>query len=299
MTEMYLQLSGGGRLSFGGDEFIFVELSEEMRIQQALTIQTLARTLTAMNLPGVTDVCPAHASYMIRYIPERVNLPELLATLQEVHEETIMGRPATINTRIVEVPVYYNDPWTRETLMKFRDRHHDPSSTDIEYTARVNGFESIDELIAAHTRHPFLVTFMNFVPGNAESVQLVPRHLQIEAPKYKSPRTETPSRAVGHGGAFANIYPSAGAGGVQLLGRTPINVVDMAQSCADFRERPVLLPAGTLISFRAISEAEYFDIRAAVDADEYRVRVADIEFSVGKHIEGWEAYNDELLEALQ
>ena len=38
-------------------------------------------------------------------------------------------------TRIIEIPVLYNDPWTRETLMRFRERHQDPKSTDIEYAA--------------------------------------------------------------------------------------------------------------------------------------------------------------------
>ena len=44
-----------------------------------------------------------------------------------------------LQTRIVEIPVLYNDPWTNETQMRFRDRHQDPNSTDLEYAARVNG----------------------------------------------------------------------------------------------------------------------------------------------------------------
>ena len=75
--------------------------------------------------------------------------------------------------------------------------------------------------------------------------------------RYLRPRTETPARAVGHGGAFTNIYPSFGAGGVQLLGRTPIDIVDMSQKHADFVKRPVLFTAGSLISFRMIDHDEY------------------------------------------
>lgn len=299
MTSIYKTLRGGGRLSFGGDEFIFVELSEDMRIPQALCIQALAKTLKNMNVPGVVDICPSHASYMIRFDPETIDLNQFLIDLEDAHEEAIRAGASTISTTIVDIPVYYNDPWTRETLLKFRDRHQDPESIDIDYVARVNGYANAAEVAAAHADNPFLVTFPNFVPGNAESVQLVPRELQIEAPKYKRPRTETPSRAIGHGGAFTNIYPSFGAGGVQLLGRTPVEVVDMSQTHPDFIDSPVLLPAGTLMYFREIGEDEYFEIRTVVESGDYRVRRAEIEFSVERHLADWRAYNLELKEALQ
>ena len=39
--------------------------------------------------------------------------------------------------------MFYNDPWTRETLMRFRERHQEPTSTDIEYATRINDFKSI------------------------------------------------------------------------------------------------------------------------------------------------------------
>ena len=299
MTDIYTPLRGGGRLSFGGDEFIFVELSEDMRIPQALCIQALARTLADMQVSGVVDICPSHASYMIRFDPEVIDLPAFLSDLEDAHEEAISAGAPTISTTLVDIPVYYNDPWTRETLLRFRDRHQDPNSTDIDYVARINGFASAAEVAAAHADNPFLVTFPNFVPGNAESVQLVSREKQIEAPKYIRPRTDTPSRAIGHGGAFTNIYPSFGAGGVQLLGRTPVEVVDMSQTHPDFIDSPVLLPAGTLMWFREIDEDEYFEIRSVVERGEYRVNRASIEFSVERHLADWRGYNLELKEALR
>ena len=38
-------------------------------------------------------------------------------------------------TRVLEIPVLYRDPWTTETLMRFRDRHQNPVGTDIEFAA--------------------------------------------------------------------------------------------------------------------------------------------------------------------
>ena len=43
---------------------------------------------------------------------------------------------STCRRALSKLPVLYNDPWTNETLMRFRDRHQEPDSTDIEYSAR-------------------------------------------------------------------------------------------------------------------------------------------------------------------
>jgi urea carboxylase len=105
------------------------------------------------------------------------------------------------------------DPWTHETLMRFRDRHQDPNATDLEYSARINGFGSKEDFIEALLGSPWLVTMIGFVPGLPWCYQLVPPEEQIEVPKYVRPRTYTPERAFGFGGGFAVVYSVEGAGG--------------------------------------------------------------------------------------
>ncbi|WP_263399566.1 carboxyltransferase domain-containing protein [Saccharopolyspora pogona] len=113
-----------------------------------------------------------------------------------------MERPATslsadhvLHTRVVDVPVLYDDPWTRETLLRFRDRHQDPDATDLEYAARINGFEDVQRFISALSGAPYIVTMIGFVPGLPFCYQLVSPDRQIEVPKYVRPRTDTPERA--------------------------------------------------------------------------------------------------------
>ena len=112
------------------------------------------------------------------------------------------ARPNSLPTRIVEIPVLYNDPWTSETLMRFRERHQDPNSTDIEYAARINGYRRVDDFIAAHSGAPWFVSMVGFVAGLPFLYQMVEREKQIEVPKYLRPRTDTPKLTVGHGGCF-------------------------------------------------------------------------------------------------
>ena len=87
--------------------------------------------------------------------------------------------------------------------MRFRERHQDPNTTDIEYAARINGYESVDDFIAAHSGAPWFVSMVGFVAGLPFLFQMVEREKQIEVPKYLRPRTDTPKLTVGHGGCFS------------------------------------------------------------------------------------------------
>ena len=73
-------------------------------------------------------------------------------------------------------------------------------STDIAYTARINGYASTAEFIAAHAGAPWFVSMVGFVAGLPFLYQMVDRQHQIQSPKYLRPRTDTPKLTVGHGG---------------------------------------------------------------------------------------------------
>ena len=38
--------------------------------------------------------------------------------------------------------------------MRFRERHQDPNSTDLEYAARINHLDGVDAFIKAHSSAP-------------------------------------------------------------------------------------------------------------------------------------------------
>ncbi|NYI75841.1 5-oxoprolinase subunit B family protein [Nocardioides panzhihuensis] len=293
----YTTFPDGSRASFGGDEYIFVELDEAMSIAAALRAQSITVRITDLELPGVLDIAPANSSYLIRVDPEAIDPRRALTTIADVHAAG-QTAAATISTEILDVPVLYDDPWSTEVCMRFRDGHQSATETDLQFTARINGFVSVDELVEAHSSAPFIVTFPCFKPGNAESYQLVPRERQIQAPKYLTPRTETPARAVAHGGAFTVIYPSSGVGGYQLLGRSAIPVVDLSQTTREFRRSPVLTPISTLLQFRPVDRAEYDEVRRLVDADQYAVRRAPVEFSLSDFDEDPVGYARSLKELL-
>ncbi|MFE3176104.1 allophanate hydrolase subunit 1 [Amycolatopsis sp. NPDC059090] len=294
----YEVFADGARASFGGDEFVFVEVCESMDLAQALRIQAITGELSRRELPGILDVAPANASYLVRVDPEVVHPRELVRTLARLHERFGEAGSVALDTEIVEIPVWYGDPETERVCMKFRDRHQSAGETDLAYTARVNGLASAADLVAAHSSAPFIVTFPCFKPGNTECVQLVPRERQLQVPKYLRPRTETPARAVAHGGAFTVVYPTAGVGGYQLLGRSPVPVADLAQRTPGFETSKVLATISTLLSFRPIPGEEYAQLRTDSREGRYRYRRAPVRFALAEFLADPAGYPRKLTAAL-
>ncbi len=192
------------RYTFGGDEHVFVEVDEAMSLEAFFTTLSMTNAVRDANIKGVTEICPANASFQIKFDPDQIHPDDMLAELKKL-EQTADDAEARLDTRIIEIPVFYRDPWTHETLMRFRERHQDPEATDIEYAARVNGYGDVDAFIKAHSGAPWFVSMVGFVSGLPFLYQMVDRDRQIQVPKYLRPRTDTPKLTVGYGGCVSCI----------------------------------------------------------------------------------------------
>lgn len=285
------------RYTLGGDEHLFVELSESMSLAAFFTGSLITRELAARDLPGILDICPANASFQVRFDPDVLPVERLQAEVEAI-EAGLAADSGTLQTRIIEIPVLYGDPWTTETQLRFRDRHQDPESTDLEYAARINGYDGVDAFVAAHSGAPWFVSMVGFVAGLPFMYQMVERDRQIQVPKYLRPRTDTPKLTVGYGGCFSCIYSVRGAGGYQMFGVTPVPIYDPEQRIAHLSDFMVLFRPGDIVKFRPVDRAEYDAIVAAVERDDYRLRTAPVEFSLPEFERDPAGYPDRLLEAL-
>jgi urea carboxylase len=267
------------RMSFGGDEHIFVELDEEMSLEACFRALALTRAVRDSGIAGITEVCPANASFQVKFDPDVIAPADLRARLESLEDAAERAEPL-LNTRIIEVPVFYNDPWTHETLMRFRERHQAPEMTDLEYAAKINNYASVEALIEAHAASPWFVSMVGFVAGLPWLYQMVERAKQIEVPKYLRPRTDTPRLTVGHGGCLGAIYSVRGAGGYQMFGITPMPIYDPQQTVAHLRNFMILFTPGDIVKFRAIGREEYDTIEAEVAAGTFVPRIRQVTFSL-------------------
>ena len=217
----------------------------------------------------------------MRFDPDTLAPDRLEALLREIEAEVGDAHDFTLDTRIVEIPVLYDDPWTHETLMRFRDRHQDPDATDLEYAARINGF---DDVQGVHRRalaaRPGWRRWSGFVAGLPFLYQMVSRERQLEVPKYVRPRTDTPALTVGHGGCFGCIYSVRGAGGYQMFGITPVADLRPAQELPDFKDFVCFFEPGDIVKFEPIDRERYDELRGEVETGEISIRQKPVTFNL-------------------
>jgi len=281
------------RYTFGGDEHLFVECSEEMSLEAFFKSLSMAKGVRESGIRGVTEICPANASFQIKFDPDVIHPDDILEEVKAIEGAAEKAEPV-LKTRIVEIPVFYNDPWTHETLMRFRERHQDPSGTDLDYAARINNYGSIDDFVAAHSGSPWFVSMVGFVAGLPFMYQMVERKRQIQVPKYPRPRTDTPRLTVGHGGCFGAIYSVRGAGGYQMFGITPMPIFDPAQTISYLRDFMVFFRPGDIVKFKPIDRDAYDQAVEDVDKGRFAPPIRELSFDLREFQKDIDGYNAKL-----
>ncbi|KIN78758.1 5-oxoprolinase subunit B family protein [Sulfitobacter mediterraneus] len=285
------------RYTFGGDEHVYVEMDDEMSLDAFFKSLSMSNAVRDANIEGVTEICPANASFQVRFDPDVISPDEIMAKVKEL-EHKAESAEKRLTTRIVEIPVFYKDPWTHETLMRFRERHQDPNGTDLDYAAKINGFADADAFIEAHHSQPWFVSMVGFVAGLPFLYQLVERDKQLQVPKYLSPRTDTPKQTIGYGGCFSCIYSVRGAGGYQMFGVTPMPIYDPEQKVSHLKDFMVFFKPGDIVKWKPIDRAEYDAVVAAVEDGTYEPRIAEVEFDLDEFNADMRGTNAKMLEAL-
>lgn len=282
------------RYSFGGDEHVYIELDEAMSLEAFFKGLSLTNAIRDSRIAGVTEICPANASALVKFDPDRIAPDDLLKELKSLEAAAAKSEPV-IETRVIDIPVFYNDPWTHETLMRFRERHQDPKATDLEFAARVNDLASADAFIEAHSGSPWFVSMVGFVAGLPFMYQMVERQRQLEVPKYLRPRTDTPKLTVGHGGCFSCIYSVRGAGGYQMFGITPMPIYDPKQEISYLKEFMIFFKPGDIVKFNPVTRDEYDRDLEEVAAGRFYPGIRKVTFSLDAFQQDPTAYNAALL----
>lgn len=291
-------MSSSSRYTFGGDEHLVVMVSESMSLDAFFHSLAVCNRLRDMNVDGILEICPANASFLIRFDPDVIHPDKVAETVRGIESQVEKEPSKTLDTRIVEIPLYYNDPWTNETQLRFRDRHQDPNSTDLEYAARINDFASVDTLIEAHHSAPWFVSMVGFVAGLPFLYQMVAQDQQIEVPKYVRPRTDTPKLTLGHGGCFGAFYSVRGAGGYQMFGISPVPIFDPGQQLPHFKDFMCFFRPGDIVKWKPIERTEYDALVAAAENNELRLNIQPVKFSLDEYHADPEGVKKNLIGAL-
>jgi inhibitor of KinA len=187
-----------------------------------------AAAVQAADLRVVTDIVPAYFSVAVFFDLGQTQYAKLVPSLQQMTKRK-QARKAQNSPRQHVVPCCYE------------------LGPDLARIAEYTGLTT-EEVIRLHTCEEYIVYAIGFCPG-FPYLGYLPKPL-CGVPRLPSPRLRVEPGSVGLTGRQTGIYPLERPGGWNILGRTPLQLVDVEDGYFPIR-------AGDLVTFQRVDEAEF------------------------------------------
>jgi urea carboxylase len=270
-----------------GDRYLLVEYGPlALDLNLRFRVHALMTWVQARRVPGIVDLTPGIRSLQVHFDSRELTLEQLLELLIDAESELPAIEDMEVPTRIVHLPLSWDDPATRLAIEKYmqsvrRDAPWCPSN--IEFIRRINGLDRIDDVHRIVFDASYLVMGLGDVYlGAPVATPVDPRH-RLVTTKYNPARTWTPENAVGIGGAYLCIYGMEGPGGYQFVGRT-LQMWNRFKQTRDFRDgKPWLLRFFDQIRFYPVSERELLRMREAFVQGRFALQIEEEMFSLRRY----------------
>ncbi len=269
-----------------GDRYLLVEYGPlVLDLNLRFRVHALMSWLQERRISGIVDLTPGIRSLQVHF-DRRLPLKKLLDSLTKAEKELASIEDLTLPTRIVHLPLSWDDAATRLAIEKYtqsvrKDAPWCPSN--IEFIRRINGLNSIDDVHKVVFDASYLVLGLGDVYlGAPVATPMDPRH-RLVTTKYNPARTWTPENAVGIGGAYLCVYGMEGPGGYQFVGRTLQMWNRFKQTDAFTDDKPWLLRFFDQIRFHPVSEHDLLKIREDFPLGRYRLKIEESKFSLREY----------------
>jgi inhibitor of KinA len=204
-----------------GDQAVLAYFRDE---REALAFAAAVRRA---RFPWLVDVVPAYTSVAVFFAQERRDFSGAAGELKQVLEAS--SAEAVPEGRWHHIPCCYE------------------LGLDLERVAGHTGL-AIDEVIRLHASTAYTVHAIGFCPGFPYLGYL--RRELCGVPRLASPRIRVEPGSVGLTGRQTGVYPEARPGGWNILGRTPLELVNLTDNYFPRH-------AGDQVQFERIDEAEF------------------------------------------
>ncbi|MCX4029174.1 5-oxoprolinase subunit PxpB [Endozoicomonas sp. SM1973] len=216
------------------EDSLIVYVGDEIEREVAQQV-SVATQLIRQNLGDrVIDIIPSYNSIHLTYNLCKTNFFEFHALLRQLLANVEQHSVLVESSKIIEIPVYYGPEVALDMPIIEQHTHR-----------------SAEEVIDIHCSELYTVYAIGFSPGFA---YLGNTDKQIAIPRKTTPRTRVPAGSLGIADTQTAIYPSESPGGWQILGRTPLNLVDFQQDSLT----PVNM--GDLVKFVAIDKQAFLSL---------------------------------------
>ncbi|MCD8166594.1 MAG: carboxyltransferase domain-containing protein [Bacteroides sp.] len=270
-----------------GDENMLIEMGKlELDIEVRLIIHKLFELFEEEHAEGIVDLTPGIRSLQIHFDPCRISRNTLLQSLELALGKLEENEDITIPSRIVYLPLSWNDPQARLAMEKYQTTVHQDAPwcpDNIEFIRRINGLDSVDQVKEILFNANYLVLGLGDVYLGAPVATPLDPWQRLVTTKYNPARTWTPENAVGIGGAYMCVYGMEGPGGYQLCGRTlqMWNTYPKGELFSD--EKPYLLRFFDQIRFFPVSAGELLRIRRDFPQGQYPLKIEETIFSLKEY----------------
>ncbi|MCU1375969.1 MAG: urea amidolyase, partial [Actinomycetia bacterium] len=280
-----LARSGDVTYRQAGDRFLLVEVGDmALDLDLRLRIHALDRWVQDNLTDGVVDATAGVRSLLVQVDGKRLTVAGALDALRRAEEELVDVVDQPFPSRIVHLPLSWDDPATREAIERYMHgvRSDAPwCPWNIEFIRRINGLDTVEDVRRTVFDASYLVLGLGDVYlGAPVATPLDPRH-RLVTTKYNPARTWTPENAVGIGGSYLCIYGMEGPGGYQFVGRT-VQVWNKDQRGSHFTE-PWLLRTFDQLRWFPVGADELLDMRAAQAAGHLPIAIEDTTFRLADH----------------
>jgi inhibitor of KinA len=203
-----------------GDRAVLVYLADESAAIR------FAEAVRAAGFPWLVDIVPAYASVGVHFDADQIRLAAVEELLRKL---PVPAKPKAASGRLHVIPCCYE------------------MQLDLARVSEHTGL-STDAIIAQHSEREYIVYAVGFAPG-FPYLGYLPQEL-CGVPRLPSPRLRVEPGSVGMTGKQTGIYPQVRPGGWNLIGRTPLVLVDVEDGYFPLR-------VGDRVRFRGIDEAEF------------------------------------------
>lgn len=214
-----------------GEQGYLIQFEKGISLDISRKVHQLTHSLGAHAIPGIKSLIPAYNSLTVYIDPHDFRLFQLESFLANWQASEVDQQA---EGRILKIPLCYGGEY----------------GPDLENLAKYHQL-SARELTTLHCNNLYHIYNFGFLPGFAY-LGNVPT--DKESPRLATPRTRVAAGSVAITGKQTAIYPTETAAGWQIIGRTPISVLNPAL------EVPFLFRAGDQISFYPIEEDTFKEL---------------------------------------
>lgn len=268
-----------------GQEWLLVEFGPPMLdVELHLKVHTLKNLIEEDAVEGIVEMTPGIRSLQIRYDIGVWTAVKLCQRLQGLLEAVPQAKDGVIESRLVRLPLSWEDPACAEAVEKYVKGVRDDAPwcpDNVEFIRRINGLATKEGVKQIVFDARYLVMGLGDVYlGAPVATPLDPRH-RLVTTKYNPARTWTAENSVGIGGSYLCIYGMEGPGGYQFVGRTL--QVWSTHERGDVFSKPWLLRPFDQLQFYPVDAQTLLEMREKFARGEPCVDIQPVQFDAGEY----------------